>query len=357
MPLKHGKSRAVISENIAEMIRAGHPRDQAVAASLRQARESRDNGGAIGRALRIARGRRGYAGGGNPTTPADPTGPVPGTPTVTGGLFGPEDPDPFAVLNNIANIGLTVPVTPTTLQAFQELSELGFPTSTTPTSTAPAPGGQGPMPGQEAGQDPMSEATPGEEGEVGGVGEAGEGAGGEDGGSDGDDGGGGGDGGWRRGGAIRSALRIARKYATGGKVRRLHRDDGGETGGDSGEGEGDSTGDEGMGEVGGTTGSSVGPGGSTSSLQAAADAADDAEADAEDEADTETTTPAVYGYNPTQTYQTTQPKGNDPAPIANPAAPVGLAAQNFSDYFANPSGRAVDLESKTQGQTNDRDDE
>lgn len=39
MPLKKGSSRQVVSENIREMIAAGHPRDQAVAASLRQSRQ------------------------------------------------------------------------------------------------------------------------------------------------------------------------------------------------------------------------------------------------------------------------------------------------------------------------------
>ena len=37
MPLKAGRSRKVISENIAEMVAAGHPQAQAVAASLRTA--------------------------------------------------------------------------------------------------------------------------------------------------------------------------------------------------------------------------------------------------------------------------------------------------------------------------------
>lgn len=41
MPLKKGKSRKVISENIREMVHAGHPQKQAVAASLRQAREGK----------------------------------------------------------------------------------------------------------------------------------------------------------------------------------------------------------------------------------------------------------------------------------------------------------------------------
>lgn len=38
MPLKKGKSQATVSKNISEMIRAGHPQDQAIAAALRLAR-------------------------------------------------------------------------------------------------------------------------------------------------------------------------------------------------------------------------------------------------------------------------------------------------------------------------------
>jgi hypothetical protein len=37
MPLLHGKSQKVISHNIREMEKAGHPHDQAVAAAMRQA--------------------------------------------------------------------------------------------------------------------------------------------------------------------------------------------------------------------------------------------------------------------------------------------------------------------------------
>ena len=40
MPLKKGKSKSVIGENIREMIRSGHKPKQAVAASLNEARES-----------------------------------------------------------------------------------------------------------------------------------------------------------------------------------------------------------------------------------------------------------------------------------------------------------------------------
>ena len=40
MPLSKGKSRKVISRNIKEMKKSGHPHKQAVAAALNQARKS-----------------------------------------------------------------------------------------------------------------------------------------------------------------------------------------------------------------------------------------------------------------------------------------------------------------------------
>jgi hypothetical protein len=43
MPLKKGKSKKVIGENIAEMENAGHPKKQAIAASLNEARKSGAN--------------------------------------------------------------------------------------------------------------------------------------------------------------------------------------------------------------------------------------------------------------------------------------------------------------------------
>ena len=44
MPLKSGKSRKTISSNIAEMVRAGHPQRQAVAAAMSKAGKSRPAG-------------------------------------------------------------------------------------------------------------------------------------------------------------------------------------------------------------------------------------------------------------------------------------------------------------------------
>lgn len=40
MPLEKGKSKKIVSHNIKEMVQAGHPQKQAVAASLNQARRS-----------------------------------------------------------------------------------------------------------------------------------------------------------------------------------------------------------------------------------------------------------------------------------------------------------------------------
>jgi hypothetical protein len=45
MPLLKGKSKDVVSRNISEMVRSGHPKDQAVAAALRVARKAA--GGAL----------------------------------------------------------------------------------------------------------------------------------------------------------------------------------------------------------------------------------------------------------------------------------------------------------------------
>jgi hypothetical protein len=49
MPLRKGTSSATRSENIAEMVRAGHPQDQAVAAAYREQRESKRKTSPAGR--------------------------------------------------------------------------------------------------------------------------------------------------------------------------------------------------------------------------------------------------------------------------------------------------------------------
>lgn len=41
MPLKSGGSQGTISDNIREMVKAGHPQAQAVAAAYRKAREGK----------------------------------------------------------------------------------------------------------------------------------------------------------------------------------------------------------------------------------------------------------------------------------------------------------------------------
>jgi hypothetical protein len=43
MPLKKGSGKSVVSDNIREMIKAGHPQKQAVAASLNSAGKGRPN--------------------------------------------------------------------------------------------------------------------------------------------------------------------------------------------------------------------------------------------------------------------------------------------------------------------------
>lgn len=47
MPLSKGSSQKVIGHNISEMIAAGHPRDQAIAAALNTARQKRAEGGYV----------------------------------------------------------------------------------------------------------------------------------------------------------------------------------------------------------------------------------------------------------------------------------------------------------------------
>src|SRR5438445_2709065 len=47
MPLQRGSSDSVFKSNVSEMIRAGHPRDQSLAAAYRVKRQGRDMGGGM----------------------------------------------------------------------------------------------------------------------------------------------------------------------------------------------------------------------------------------------------------------------------------------------------------------------
>lgn len=53
MPLKKGFSQKTIGSNIREMIKSGHPKDQAVAASLENARQSAKKEGKFGRIKKL----------------------------------------------------------------------------------------------------------------------------------------------------------------------------------------------------------------------------------------------------------------------------------------------------------------
>jgi len=57
MPLKHGHSQKTISNNISEMIHAGHPQNQAIAAALDVARNTKAGGGGLYAAIRAKQER------------------------------------------------------------------------------------------------------------------------------------------------------------------------------------------------------------------------------------------------------------------------------------------------------------
>lgn len=78
MPLKQGSSQEVIEANIAEMIRAGHPRDQAVAAAMRSAGKSRGD-------RAIASSYHGMSGDQQPPLVSTPNAGLPGWMTTLWG--------------------------------------------------------------------------------------------------------------------------------------------------------------------------------------------------------------------------------------------------------------------------------
>jgi hypothetical protein len=49
VPLKKGSNQQVISGNIREMVKAGHPQKQAIAASMRMAGKARNKSGKKGK--------------------------------------------------------------------------------------------------------------------------------------------------------------------------------------------------------------------------------------------------------------------------------------------------------------------
>jgi hypothetical protein len=67
MPLHPGKSPEVFSQNVSEMMHAGHPQAQALAAAYREKRQSRDMGGSVGPdqslAAYLANALNSYSGG------------------------------------------------------------------------------------------------------------------------------------------------------------------------------------------------------------------------------------------------------------------------------------------------------
>lgn len=128
MPLMHGSSRESISRNIAEMMRSGHPRGQAVAAALDTARRYS--------------GRR-LAAGGSPGAPKAPTYATAAPSVLPSGLVPIQQTGPFGIDT------ATGALTPQAQQALQQFAQRGLTINGVPQGfqapPPPAPVDQGPF--------------------------------------------------------------------------------------------------------------------------------------------------------------------------------------------------------------------
>lgn len=146
MPLIHGASRAAISNNIREMISAGHPRDQAIAAALNVARHYNDHtqrkaakklaaGGSAGAPAAPAVGGSGAPQAG-PVIPAGPWAPLYGT---TGPSVNVNGFVPVPQTGNYSLDPTTGALTPGAQQALQQYAQRGLTINGVPQGTMAAP--------------------------------------------------------------------------------------------------------------------------------------------------------------------------------------------------------------------------
>lgn len=94
MPLEHSASDSAFRNNLAEMIRAGHPKAQALAAAFRNQREHRAFGGAFNPIVPVMPGLSGSPAPGPQPAPLPQPAPQPAPMAPTGGLPRPPMPQP-----------------------------------------------------------------------------------------------------------------------------------------------------------------------------------------------------------------------------------------------------------------------